>query len=277
MTSLSQFLAETASTFQAAGIESFQADAENLIAFSLGISRGELQAKAFLDEAFEPSTLLREQIARRSSREPLQHLTGVAYFRNLSLEVGPGVFIPRPETESVVAISLEYLASLEKPKVLDIGTGSGAIAISIATEAQLEVDAIELSKDAAEFTQRNIAANAASVNLMIGDFRDLKLEFGSYDLVVSNPPYIPLSAIPLDQEVRDFDPDLALYGGEDGLDLIREIIEHAQLLLRPGGMLVLEHADGQSDMVCELLLAHWQTVRAHPDSTGRLRAVSAVR
>ena len=142
MTSLSQFLDETASTFQAAGIESFQADAENLIAFSLGISRGELQAKAFLDEAFEPSTLLREQIARRSSREPLQHLTGVAYFRNLSLEVGPGVFIPRPETESVVAISLEYLASLEKPKVLDIGTGSGAIAISIATEAQLEVDAI---------------------------------------------------------------------------------------------------------------------------------------
>ena len=277
MTSLSQFLAETASSFQVAGIESFQADAETLIAFSLGISRGELQAKVFLDEAFEPSPLLREQIARRSSREPLQHLTGVAHFRNLSLEVGPGVFIPRPETESVVAIALDYLVGLEKPKVLDIGTGSGAIAISIATEAQLEVEAIELSKEAAEFTQRNIAANSASVNLMIGDFRDLKLEFGSYDLVVSNPPYIPLSAIPLDPEVRDFDPDLALYGGEDGLDLIREIIEHSELLLRPGGLLVLEHADGQSDMVCELLLAHWQTVRAHPDSTGRLRAVSAVR
>ena len=277
MTSLSQFLAETASSFQVAGIESFQADAETLIAFSLGISRGELQAKVFLDEAFEPSSLLREQIARRSSREPLQHLTGVAHFRNLSLEVGPGVFIPRPETESVVAIALDYLVGLEKPKVLDIGTGSGAIAISIATEAQLEVEAIELSKEAAEFTQRNIAANSASVNLMIGDFRDIKLEFGSYALVVSNPPYIPLSAIPLDPEVRDFDPDLALYGGEDGLDLIREIIEHSELLLRPGGMLVLEHADGQSDMVCELLLAHWQTVRAHPDSTGRLRAVSAVR
>ena len=277
MTSLSQFLAETASSFQVAGIESFQADAETLIAFSLGISRGELQAKVFLDEAFDPSPLLREQIARRSSREPLQHLTGVAHFRNLSLEVGPGVFIPRPETESVVAIALDYLVGLEEPKVLDIGTGSGAIAISIATEAQLEVEAIELSKEAAEFTQRNIAANSASVNLMIGDFRDLKLEFGSYDLVVSNPPYIPLSAIPLDPEVRDFDPDLALYGGEDGLELIREIIEHSELLLRPGGMLVLEHADGQSDMVCELLLAHWQTVRAHPDSTGRLRAVSAVR
>ena len=277
MTSLNQFLAETAATFQAAGIESFQADAETLIAFSLGISRGELQAKAFLDEAFEPSDLLRQQIARRSRREPLQHLTGVAHFRNLSLDVGPGVFIPRPETESVVAIALEYLANLVEPRVLDIGTGSGAIAISIATEAHLEVDAIELSKVAAEFTNRNIAANEASVNLMIGDFRALALEFGSYDLVVSNPPYIPLSAIPLDPEVRDFDPDLALYGGEDGLDLIREIIEHSQLLLRPGGMLVLEHADGQSDMVCELLLAHWQTVRAHPDSTGRLRAVSAVR
>jgi release factor glutamine methyltransferase len=112
---------------------------------------------------------------------------------------------------------------------------------------------------------------------LVGDFREISLEFESYDLVISNPPYIPLNAIPLDPEVRDFDPALALYGGEDGLDLIREIIEHARLLLREGGMLVLEHADGQSDMVCELLLAHWQSVRAHPDSTGRFRAVSAVR
>jgi release factor glutamine methyltransferase len=141
----------------------------------------------------------------------------------------------------------------------------------------LQVDAIELSDDAARFTLQNIDSSRASVNLLVGDFREIPLEFASYDLVISNPPYIPLSAIPLDPEVRDFDPELALYGGEDGLDLIREIIEHARLLLREGGMLVLEHADGQSDMVCELLLANWQTVRAHPDSTGRLRAVSAVR
>lgn len=277
MTSLSQFLAETAALFEAAGIESFQADAETLIGFSLGISRGELQAKAFLGEEFEASSQLREMIDRRAKREPLQHLTGVAHFRNLSLAVGPGVFIPRPETESVVSIALAWLRGVSNAKVLDIGAGSGAIAIAIASEGNLQVDAIELSEDAALFTRRNIDANHARVNLLVGDFREISLEFGSYDLVISNPPYIPLSAIPNDPEVRDFDPELALYGGEDGLDLIREIIEHSQLLLREGGILVLEHADGQSDMVCELLLPNWQTVRAHSDSTGRLRAVSAVR
>ena len=277
MTNLSQFIAETAGIFQSVGIESFQADAETLIGLSLGFSRGELQAKAFLGDAFEPASELQDWIARRAKREPLQHITGVAHFRNLTLAVGPGVFIPRPETESVVTIALDYLAGISDPKVVDIGTGSGAIAIAIATEAGIEVDAIELSEAAARFTEQNIFSHGASVNLFVGDFREIDLEFGHYDLVVSNPPYIPLSAVPIDPEVRDFDPELALYGGEDGLDLIREIIDQAQLLLRPGGMLLLEHADGQSDLVCQLLLANWQTVRAHPDSTGRLRAASAVR
>ena len=277
MTSLSSFLTETAETFKAAGIESHQADAETLIAFSLGLSRGELKAQAFLGESFEPTAQLLEMIRRRSRREPLQHITGVAYFRNLTLEVGPGVFVPRPETEAVVEIALQYMKGKADAKALDIGTGSGAIAISIATEANLLVDAIELSEFAAEYTRRNIESNKAQVNLKVGDFRDIPLALESYDLVISNPPYIPLSAVPLDPEVRDFDPELALYGGEDGLDLIREIVALAELLVRPGGMLVLEHADGQSDMVCELLLADWQNVRAHPDSTGRLRAVSAIR
>jgi release factor glutamine methyltransferase len=159
MTNLSQFLAEIAARFQTAGIESFQADAETLIGFSLGISRGELQAKAFLGESFEVSEELQELIERRSRREPLQHLTGVAHFRKLSLAVGPGVFIPRPETESVVSIALEQLQGISNARVLDIGTGSGAIAISIATEANLQVDAIELSDDAARFTLRNINSN----------------------------------------------------------------------------------------------------------------------
>jgi release factor glutamine methyltransferase len=277
MTNLSAFLARTAERFKAVGIESHQADAEILIAHSLGLSRGELQAQAFLGEAFAPSPELEKMISRRESREPLQHITGVAHFRKLSLRVGPGVFIPRPETEAVVAIALDYLKFHPAARVLDIGSGSGAIAISIATEANLEVDAIELSEDAAGFTKQNIDANLAKVNLLVGDFRSLELAFDSYDLVISNPPYIPLDAVPIDKEVREFDPELALYGGQDGLDLIREIIELSWLLIRPGGMLVLEHADGQSDMVCELLLANWQNVRAHPDPTGRLRAVSAIR
>lgn len=277
MTSLSSFLEQTAGRLKEAGIDSYQADAEQLIAFFLEVSRGELRAMAFLNSDFEPGEELLALIERRIKREPLQHLTGVAYFRNLTLAVGPGVFIPRPETEAVVSVALEYLFAHPGAKVIDVGTGSGAIAISIATEAKLSVDAIEKSSAAAEFARVNIEANHASVNLMVGDFRDIDLSFESYDLVISNPPYIPEAAVPIDPEVRDYDPDLALYGGEDGLDLIREIIELALLILRPGGMLVLEHADGQSDSVCELLLANWQSVRVHPDPTGRLRAVSAIR
>lgn len=277
MTNLGSFLEQTASRFKNAGIESFQADAEQLIAFSLGLSRGELVAKAFLNSQFTPEPSLIALIDRRANREPLQHLIGVAFFRQLSLSVGEGVFVPRPETEAIVSLALDFLEAKPNAKVLDIGTGSGAIAISIATEAGLEVDAIELSETAAKFASSNIASNSARVNLLVGDFREIELGFGEYDLVVSNPPYIPISAVPIDPEVRDYDPDLALYGGDDGLDLIREIEELSQLLVRKGGMLLLEHADGQSDSVCQLLLANWQSVKAHPDPTGRLRFVSAIR
>ena len=277
MTNLSSFIEQTAAAFQAAGIESSQVDAELLIAFDIGVSRGQLQAMAFQGEAFEPSKKLIEFIERRTNREPLQHLTGKAYFRNLTLEVGKGVFIPRPETEAVVEIALDFLRDKPAAKVLDVGTGSGAIAISIATELNLEVDAIEKSTLAAAYAQKNIEANLAKVNLLVGDFREQPLELGSYDLVISNPPYIPNSAIPIDPEVRDHDPDMALYGGEDGLDLIREIVDLGWLLLKPSGMLALEHADGQSDSVRELLLENWLKPRVHPDPTGRLRAVSAIR
>ncbi len=277
MTNLSSFIEQTAAAFQAAGIESSQVDAELLIAFDLGVSRGQLQAMAFQGEAFEPSKKLLEFIERRTKREPLQHLTGKAYFRNLALEVGKGVFIPRPETEAVVEIAIDFLRDKPAAKVLDVGTGSGAIAISIATELNLEVDAIEKSALAAAYAQKNIEANLAKVNLLVGDFREQPLELGSYDLVISNPPYIPNSAIPIDPEVRDHDPDMALYGGEDGLDLIREIVDLSWLLLKPSGMLALEHADGQSDSVRELLLENWLKPRVHPDPTGRLRAVSAIR
>jgi release factor glutamine methyltransferase len=277
MTKLQSFLEQTADRFAAAGIVSAQVDAELLLSFHLGLSRGELLSKAFMGEEVELDQKLEEIILRRVQREPLQHITGQAFFRGLKLEVGPGVFIPRPETEGVVQIGLDFLAGTMSKKVLDIGTGSGAIAISIAKESDAIVQAVELSAKAAEFTSRNIASNQAAVELFVSDFRDLQLQFSSYDLVISNPPYIPQDAIPIDPEVRDFDPELALYSGPDGLDAIREIIESALLLLRPGGMLVLEHADGQSDQICELLLGDWQQVRVHPDPTGRLRSVSAIR
>ena len=277
MTNLRSLIQKTADRFREAGIASFQSDAELLIAFDLGISRGELAAQSFLGTDVTPSPDLESMIERRASREPLQHITKEAYFRSLVLEVGPGVFVPRPETEAVVQIGLDFLSGKPGAKVLDIGTGSGAISIAIALESDSRVTAVEKSPDAAGFAASNIERCDAQVNLKTGDFRELDLEFGLYDLVISNPPYIPQSAIPLDPEVRDFDPPLALYGGEDGLDLIREIIDFAWISLRDGGMLVLEHADGQSDQVCELLLANWQEVKAHPDPTGRLRAVSATR
>jgi release factor glutamine methyltransferase len=277
MTKLQSFLEQTADRFAAAGIVSAQVDAELLLSFHLGLSRGELLSKAFMGEEVELGQKLEEMILRRVQREPLQHITGQAFFRGLKLEVGPGVFIPRPETEGVVQIGLDFLAGTKSKKALDIGTGSGAIAISIAKESDAIVQAVELSAKAAEFTARNIASNQAAVELFVSDFRDLQLQFSSYDLVISNPPYIPEDAIPIDPEVRDFDPELALYSGADGLDAIREIIESALLLLRPGGMLVLEHAEGQSDQICELLLGDWQQVRVHPDPTGRLRSVSAIR
>jgi release factor glutamine methyltransferase len=277
MTNLRNFLEATAQKFKAAGIASFQADAEILIADSLEITRGELLTKVFLAEEFDPNPTLEALIARRVMREPLQHLIGFAHFRNLKLKVGPGVFIPRPETEAVVSVALDFLKSQENPVALDIGTGSGAVAISIATESNADVTAIELSEKAAEFARENIASHGAAVKLLVGDFQELALSVEGYDLIVSNPPYIPVQAVPLDPEVRDYDPELALYGGEDGLDLIREIVEIGLVSIRPGGMLLIEHADGQSDSVRELLLAQYQNVRVYPDPTGRLRFVSAIR
>ena len=275
MTSLQSFIKETAERFRVAGILSADVDSELLIAHALRVSRGELQAMALQNSLFKPTPQLLEQINLRASRVPLQHILGKAPFRQLELEVGAGVFIPRPETEAVVDVCLSLIQCLEIPRVLDIGTGSGAIAISIATESNAQVTAIEKSHEAVGHAQRNIGKLAPNVRLLVGDFRDLELGFGEFDLVVSNPPYIPLNAVPLDPEVRDHDPELALYGGEDGLDLIREIIQTAEYLLAPGGSLVLEHADGQSDAVCELLLGKWQKVKAYPDATGRLRTVSA--
>lgn len=275
---LSEAISELSARFAKAGIQSAQADAELLLAHLQGVSRGELQALALTGgeiarEKFEHLAL------RRENREPLQHLTGQAPFRSLTLEVGPGVFVPRFETEMVAAIGIDYLRSLPVPgTAVDVGTGSGAIAISLALETSAQVSAIELSESAFEFAKRNIERTRADVNLILGDFQTELLRFRDLDLLISNPPYIPENAIPLDPEVYRHDPELALYSGPTGLDAISELISLGELVLRPGGLLVLEHADGQSDAVCELLLsAGWRSIAVHPDPVGRLRAVSAIR
>ena len=263
------------------GVPSPDADAHWLLAHTLGITRAELLAQMTFDFSLSQEQLnqFQQVVDQRSSRVPLQHITGHAGFRTLELEVGPGVFIPRFETEQVVQIAIDYLNSLPgQPRAVDLGTGSGAIAISISKETNAKVFAIELSQKAAEYAKRNIEKNQAEVELILGSLEQELPKLQNLDLVISNPPYIPLVAIPVDPEVRDFDPELALYSGEDGLDTIRQIIDISPVSLRVGGLLVLEHADGQSDAVRELLLeAGYGGISVHPDPTERLRAVSATR
>jgi release factor glutamine methyltransferase len=274
-------LAEVGDSLQSAGIASAQAEARLLVAHALGVSLAELDTRLSFGFGLseDQTRALYGMLARRVTREPLQHITGMAPFRYLELSVGPGVFVPRPETESVTQLAIDFLKPRPNALVLDVGTGSGAIALALATETSARVVAIELSADAAEFARQNFERYGADIELRLGDFREVANDLaGSVDLLISNPPYIPASAVPLDPEVRDFDPELALYSGEDGLDVIRDLAVFSQLLVVPGGAIVLEHADGQSDAVVELLLsAGWSAVTAHPDATDRLRAVSALR
>jgi len=274
-----QVLAEASQTLLRAGIVSHAAEAEILLSHCLKISRGELVTKLVMGQDLEIPTEFYELLEKRATRIPLQHLIGTAPFRSIDLAVGPGVFVPRPETEQVTQVAIDFLSLLPgEPTALDIGTGSGAIAISIAKETNAQVTAIELSESAAGYVKRNIENLNAPVKLLVGDFMELAGSLGVFDLVISNPPYIPDGLVPHDVEVKDHDPALALYGGADGLDVIRDLVVVCRVLVRDGGLLVLEHADGQSDQVCQLLLENnWRSVQVHPDPTGRLRAVSATR
>jgi release factor glutamine methyltransferase len=272
-------LKQAEASLLAAGVVSAAAEAELLMCHLLEISRGELVTQLVLDRELQSPDGYFDLVGVRCTRVPLQHITGKAPFRSIELKVGKGVFIPRPETEQVVQVAIDFLALLPgQPKALDIGTGSGAIAISIAKETHARVTAIELSSAAAEFARANIEALNVDVELLEGDFMEHIGNLPQFDLIISNPPYIPASMVPVDLEVRDYDPALALYGGEDGLDVVRDLAASTKLILREGGLLVLEHADGQSDSICELLLENnWRSVQVHPDPTGRLRAVSATR
>ena len=268
-------------TFAKAGIESAAADAEILLAHLLKISRGELQAKAITGGDFAESDMFSELVLKRAERIPLQHLTGVAHFRRLTLRVGPGVFVPRPETEVVTQIAVDALRAIghQDPIAVDLATGSGAIALSLAIEVpNAKVFAIELSDDALKYTAQNFLELAPQAVLVQGDLAHAFPELnGTVDVLVSNPPYIPDEMIPIYPEVHLHDPSLALYGGADGLDIIRKVAESAKRLLRVGGTLIIEHADMQGEAVRELLLASgWRQVRTHRDLVGRDRATTAL-
>lgn len=278
---MSEAIAKATKELTAAGVISPAVDAELLAGHLLGCSKSEIIKLSLsgkdLNDHEEISFF--ELVARRAKREPLQHITGIAHFRNLELKVGPGVFVPRPETELLVDYSLELVSGIEKPAIADLCSGSGAIAISLATEIQgSSVFAVEKSAEAFDYLTSNFAAYGLDVDFTcLGDLADeLADKFEYFDLVVSNPPYIPEGAVPIYEEVRLFDPGLALYGGSDGLDVVRAISTRALHLLKPAGFIVLEHSENQAAAIGELLLADgWLNVASRQDLTGRDRMTSA--
>ncbi len=260
-----------------AGVASPRRDAEDLAAHVLGVERAALHRHDAID-----ATRFAELVEARAQRRPLQHLTGVAYFRHLSLAVGPGVFVPRPETEVMVGHIIEVVSALPPGAVVvDLCTGSGAIALALATEVPgLVVHAVELDPGAHAWARHNLAGSG--VHLHLGDTADaLPALDGTVDVVISNPPYIPLQAWEsVAVEARDHDPAPALWGGgTDGLEVMRAVERTAGRLLRPGGAVAVEHADVQGPATVAVFAGtgRWTQVRDHRDLTERDRYLTAVR
>ena len=270
-----------ASVLREAGVASPERDADLLLAHVLDVGLGRLP----LVDDLTPSQLESYDalLARRATREPLQHLTGSAAFRHVELLVGPGVFVPRPETELLAgwAIEAAMLAGRTEsrpPVVVDLCTGSGAIAKAVAHEVpHAEVHAVELDEGALAWAERNLAGSG--VDLRQGDLATAFDELlGSVDVVVCNPPYIPLEAWEsVAAEARDHDPHLALFSGDDGLDAMRVLESRAALLLRPGGVVGAEHADVQGESAPGVFSAagRWLDVVDHRDLAGRARYLTA--
>jgi release factor glutamine methyltransferase len=270
-------------TLRAAGVPSPEYDAAELLAHVLGTTRSRLQ----LDEpelTAAQAAAYDALIARRAAREPLQHLTGSTGFRYVDLEVGPGVFVPRPETELLAGWAIEQATRLVSTSstgevvVVDLCTGSGAIARAVAHELPAaKVYAVELDERAHEWAVRNLAGTG--VELRHGDMTDAFPELdGTVDIVVCNPPYIPLEAWEsVAPEARDHDPHLALFSGEDGLDAIRILERRAAALLKDGGVVGAEHADVQGESAPAVFAAtgRWRDVRDNLDLAGRPRFVTA--
>lgn len=277
-----------------AGIETPEHDAKLLLAEAAGVELRDVDKALLMGEELgtaEQLARFQSMLARRAKREPLQYITGHAPFRYLDLKVGPGVFIPRPETETVVQAGLDWLTEhgMIHPRVVDLCAGSGAIGLSVVSEVPgSQVWAVELSLNTAEWTNRNLAETAkrypsiaSNYQLEIADATSLatlaQLD-GTIDIVITNPPYVPESDVPEQPEVRDWDPELALYGGSmDGTLIPERIIERAYRLLKPGGALVMEHDVTQGDrLVAYAKAAGFTTASTGRDWTGRDRYLFAV-
>lgn len=263
---------QAAARLHTAGVASPERDADLLLAHVLDVGLGTLPlVDALSPEQFAAYDAL---LVRREAREPLQHLTGSAAFRHVDVAVGPGVFVPRPETELLAGWAIEQATPLEHPVVVDLCTGSGAIARAVADEVpHARVHAVELDESALVWATRNLADTG--VDLRHGDMRTAFEDLdGTVDVIVCNPPYIPLEAWEsVAVEARDHDPHLALFSGDDGLDALRVLERRAALLLRPGGVVGAEHADAQGESAPGVFRAtgRWRDVLDHHDLAGRPR------
>jgi release factor glutamine methyltransferase len=277
-------VAEASAVLAAAGVASPRHDAEALAAHVLGLPRSRLALAGALTGG--QRARYADLVGQRASRVPLQHLTGVAGFRRLELSVGPGVFVPRPETEVLAGWAIEALRGTSTPLVVDLCAGSGAVALALAQEMSgARVHAVEVDPQALAWAERNVAARAAAgdppVTLHRGDVTDPALLAdlaGAVDLVTANPPYIPAGAT-VEPEVAEHDPPAALWGGPDGLDVVRAVERAAARLLRPGGLVAVEHADLQGETVPALFTrtGRWAGVADQPDLAGRPRFTTARR
>ena len=273
-------LDQAVATLEAGGVESARNDAEILLSHVTGVPRALVAVTA--RPMPEQLAVFMRMVEARATRVPLQHLTGRAGFRYVDLEVGPGVFVPRPETELLAGWAIDAARVMGgTPVVVDLCTGSGAIALSIVQEVpSAQVHAVELDEVALGWAARNLAGTG--IDLRLGDAADAFPDLdGSVDVVVANPPYIPLDAWEsVAPEARDHDPALALWSGADGLDAIRAIERTAWRLLKPGGSVGVEHAEAQgagAPAVFSQSEHRWRDVRDNPDLAGRPRFTTAVK
>jgi release factor glutamine methyltransferase len=261
-----------------------EVDAEYLLAHTLGLTRMDLHNPVILEATllgFSDLNILEEQffdlLDRRLNFEPLQYLTGTAPFRYLDLQVGPGVLVPRPESELLVEAVLQHIKNLPQPvSVVDLGAGSGALSLAIATEAPgSRVIAVEKSPEAIIWLKKNVSTIAENVRVVEGDVDDA-LPGIKCDVVIANPPYIRQGQ-KLPRDVEAFEPHVALFGGPTGLEIPHMFINAAARLLKPQGVLVIEHGEDQAQEIAKLLDVDFSEVASHDDLVGRPRWSSAVR